>query len=209
MKKLLFTGFITIVFNAFVIAQCSCYTVEDLNLVGQDSMELVLSNSCDNNVYLNLYVISSLSPFDTLARQEIFNAFILPLNTNIPNILETNETELPTFGSYRISITNGTVLCDSLQFSSSLNSVQNQNLEKLTISPNPFNKDTHVQLEKHIDHATLSILDCNGKIVKEINNFSGQDFHLDLNNVSSGIYFLHVIQDHKLIAREQLVVQSK
>ncbi len=209
MKKLIFFVLCVIPLPSQIIAQCNCYTVEDLNIAGQDSMELVLSNTCDNNVYLNLYVISSLSPFDTIAKQELFNAFILPLDTHVSNILETTATELPAAGSYRVSITNGTINCDSLQLSGSLNSIQNQSLLELKIQPNPFAIETNVQLENHIEQGNLVVYDYNGKIVKEVYNFSGQNVKLDLSHLSSGMYFLHIIQDHQLIAKEPLLIQNQ
>lgn len=208
MKKIMTTLVLAILFNASVIAQCSCYSVEGLSIVGQDSMELVLSNACDENVYLNLYVISSIAPFDTLGKQEFFGAFILPFNTNVPNILSTNLSTPPMLGTYRVSITNGTLACDSLQFSTALNTTNIRYDNFKSISPNPFNTTTTIAFEKVLKEASLTIYNSNGQEVKQIKGISGQIFTLNRDNLGSGIYFLTLTQDSQLIAMDKLVVKD-
>ena len=55
---------------------------------------------------------------------------------------------------------------------------------------------------------TASILVYNsfGQKVKEIINVSGQTITLNRENLSSGVYFIRLIQDNKIIATDKLVI---
>ncbi len=207
MKKIIILFALTILSKASVIGQCSCYTVEGLSIVGQDSMELVLSNACDGNAYLNLYVISSIAPYDTLGRQEFWDAAIFPYNTNVSNILSTNLTTTPTLGTYRVSITNLTLECDSLQFSTVLNNTNIQYANFNSISPNPFDVETTITVDKTLQGASLSIYNGKGQIVKQINGISGQTIRLKRDHLVNGVYFMALTQDNKLIATDKIIVK--
>jgi len=208
MKKIMATLILAILFKASAIAQCSCYTVEGLSIVGQDSMDLVLSNTCDGNAYLNLYVISSIAPFDTLGRQEFFDAAILPFNTNVSNILSTDLTAPPMLGTYRVSITNLSLECDSLQFSPALNTTNIQYNNFKSISPNPFNTATTLQFDEFLNGASLTIYTYNGQKAKQIEGVSGQTLTLRRNNLVNGVYFITLTQGNKMIATDKLVIKE-
>ena len=188
MKKYLITFLLTILIKFSVSGQCSCYTVQGLNIVGIDSMELILSNTCDNNVYLNLYVISALHPFDTLGRQEKWNAAISPKNTNVSNVLNTNLTSPPTFGTYRVSITNRNLVCDSLRFSSTMSITDIQPNGSVIIYPNPFSTQTTLWTENSVYNAILTVTNSQGQTVVQIKNISGQTIVFNRDNLASGVY---------------------
>ena len=171
-------------------AQCSCYSVEGLDIVGQDSMLLQLSNNCDNNVYLNLYVISTILPFDTLGRQEFWNAAILPFGSIVDNILTTTLNTVPTLGTYRVSITNGTLNCDSLQFSPSMLSVGHHDYEtEVKIMPNPNHGNFSIDLGSNCKSATISIVDVTGKTIQSNTYKESRILNLQLEE-PAGVYFL-------------------
>jgi len=208
MKKVIVIFLMTILFKTSAFAQCTCYTVEDLSIVGQDSMELVLSNACDGNVYLNLYVISSVPPFDTLGRQENWGAFILPFNTNVSNILSTTLTTPPAPGTYKVSISNGNFSCDSLKFSQILNTSNLQYNPSKSIYPNPFSVETTLQVDHFLNAASLTVYNSNGQVVKQLNNISGQTVTLRRDNLTEGVYFIRLTQDNKLVAATKVLIKN-
>ncbi len=201
------TTFLMIIFIKFsAMGQCSCYEVQGLNIIGADSMELILSNACDDNVYLNLYAISTISPFDTLGKKEGWSSAVLPLNTSVSNFLSTSLTSPPTFGTYRISITNRTLVCDSLQFSSVVSIANVRTYGSLGIYPNPLFSFATLQTEISLRNATLNMINKIGKTVKRIKNISGHTIPLHRDNLPIGLYFIRLIQDDKVIATDKIVI---
>lgn len=208
MKKVLIMFFATILFNSSIFSQCSCYSVEDLDIIGQDSMELVLSNSCDGNAYLNLYVISSTPPFDTLGKQELWSAFIFPFNTNVSNILSTSLTSTPAPGTYRVSITNGTLVCDSVMVSQTLNTTNIQYNTFKSMNPNPFNSETTLQFDHFLNNASLTVYNGLGQTVKQITNIFGETITLERGHLIEGVYFIRLTQDNKIIATDKVLIKD-
>lgn len=208
MKKIMTTIVLSILFHAAVFAQCICYTVEDLSIEQEGFMNLVLSNACDNNVYLNLYVISSTPPYDTLGIQESFAAFILPLNTNVANLLTTELTTLPSMENYRVAISNGTLNCDSLKFSPTLNTTNLSTDRFQSIRPNPFSTQTTIQFDQNLHNATLRIFDTTGRQVSSLKNIVGSQITLDRQALVDGVYFITLTQDDQLIATDKLIIRK-
>ncbi|MDG0974019.1 MAG: T9SS type A sorting domain-containing protein [Crocinitomicaceae bacterium] len=206
MKKIFTTIILGILIKTSASAQCSCYTVGGLNIVGQDFMELIVSNSCDQNVYLNLYVISTLLPLDTLGRQELENAFFPPNNTPFSQILNTELTTAPAFGTYRVSITNGTLVCDSIQFSFPLSLTEVNHSKDNLFSPNPFSEQTILLFNAPMKNARLTIYSSNGQMVRQIENIYGEKVILNREHLLSGIYFVSLIEDNRLIISGKLMI---
>ncbi|HET6227227.1 MAG TPA: DNRLRE domain-containing protein [Bacteroidia bacterium] len=78
---------------------------------------------------------------------------------------------------------------------------------KATIYPNPFNYSTTIQLNTRVDNAELAIYNIQGQLVKTINNISGQEIEVLRDDLSSGIYFIRLIQNNKLILTEKVIVE--
>jgi hypothetical protein len=76
------------------------------------------------------------------------------------------------------------------------------------IYPNPFNSVVTVQFNKPLDNAELIICNIFGQEVKKITNFSGQEIQLSRNNLPSGIYFLGIKEEIKIITLGKLVISD-
>lgn len=208
MKNLITTSLLIIILKFSALGQCNCYTAHEVNIVSSGLMELILSNTCDNNVYLNFYVISTIMPFDTLARQDNFGGAILPLNTNVSSLLNTNLTTSPAPGTYRVSITNGTLICDSIQFSNTVGITDIQPNNPVHIYPNPVSSTINLQSEITLQNATLTIYNSLGQVVKQIINISGQEIVLHIESLLNGVYFVHLNQENKVIAQSKMVIKN-
>lgn len=75
-----------------------------------------------------------------------------------------------------------------------------------TIYPNPFVIQTTFQTSTYLHNATITIENCFGQKVKEIKNISGQTVLLTRENLASGLYFLHLTQNNKIILTNKLII---
>ena|GEM_PF-1166565 len=77
---------------------------------------------------------------------------------------------------------------------------------KMIVFPNPFNNETTVLLPENVNQiVSLQITDINGKVLYQLNDVEGNIYNLQLNDLSSGIYFLKVLADKSYT--EKLIVQ--
>ena len=75
-----------------------------------------------------------------------------------------------------------------------------------TISPNPLSSSTTLHTNNLLKNATLTVYNCFGQAVKEIKNINGQTVVLARDNLASGLYFIRLIEENKIIAVDKLVI---
>ncbi|MBA2582915.1 MAG: T9SS type A sorting domain-containing protein [Bacteroidetes bacterium] len=63
-----------------------------------------------------------------------------------------------------------------------------------------------MQTDNLLKNATLTVYNCFGQTVTEIKNISGQTVTLSRNNLVSGLYFICLTQEDKVIATDKLVI---
>jgi hypothetical protein len=78
----------------------------------------------------------------------------------------------------------------------------------ISLYPNPFTTQTTLHSDKYLNNATITIYNASGQMVKQLNNFSGHTFTLSNDNLLAGFYFLHLIENDKIIKTEKLVVSE-
>lgn len=76
----------------------------------------------------------------------------------------------------------------------------------ISISPNPFSSRTVLQSDNLLLNATLTVDNYLGQTVKQINNIIGQTIIFHRDNLPSGLYFIRLIQDGKIITTDKLVI---
>ena len=101
-------------------------------------------------------------------------------------------------------------------FSSNYNSAMGCNLiegvneinseNKVNCYPNPFSTQTTLQTNKFLNDAILIVYNSLGQQVKQINNISGHTIIFYRDNLPSGLYFMCLTQDNKIITTEKLVI---
>ena len=89
----------------------------------------------------------------------------------------------------------------------SANEIYNQ--DKFFISPNPFCTQTTLQTDHPFHNATLTVDNCFGQTVKQIKNVSGQTVTLSRDDLPSGLYFIRLAEENKIIAADKLVITDK
>lgn len=76
----------------------------------------------------------------------------------------------------------------------------------ISIHPNPFSSQTIMQTDYPLQNATLIVENYFGQTVKQIINISGQTVILTRDNLPSGLYFIRLTEDSKVIATKKLLI---
>jgi hypothetical protein len=83
----------------------------------------------------------------------------------------------------------------------------NENSDKqMTIYPNPFISSTTIKTIDNLKNATLTIYNSYGKALKQIKNISGKTISLSRYNLPSGLYFIRITEENKMIVVEKLII---
>ena len=77
---------------------------------------------------------------------------------------------------------------------------------ELNIYPNPFNASAKIRFNKPVSNARLNIYDVYGQQVKIADHISGDEMNIDRNELPSGIYFVRLTQDDKMISTDKLII---
>jgi hypothetical protein len=91
-----------------------------------------------------------------------------------------------------------------LQQVTGVNSLEQK--QSVKFFPNPFNNQTTLHSDNQLHNATLTVDNCFGQTVKQIKNISGQTVVLFRDNLASGLYFVRLTQDNKVISGDKLVI---
>lgn len=77
---------------------------------------------------------------------------------------------------------------------------------RLFFYPNPFTHATFMRLDRDANNTTLLISNIFGQRVKRINHIPNQIITLYRDDLPSGIYFVQITQDDKVISTDKLVI---
>ena len=84
----------------------------------------------------------------------------------------------------------------------------NENTSKTIISifPNPFITSTTLQTIDNLKNASLTICNSYGQIVKQVKNITGTTISLTRDTLQSGIYFIRLVEENKIIAVDKIII---
>lgn len=77
-----------------------------------------------------------------------------------------------------------------------------------SIFPNPFIYSATIQTIGNFKNSTLTIYNSYGQAVKQVNNISGRTVSLSRGNLPSGLYFIRLTEENKIIAVEKLIITN-
>lgn len=78
--------------------------------------------------------------------------------------------------------------------------------ETIDIYPNPFSKQTTLFADKNLYNATLIVDNVFGQTVTQIKNINGRSIVLKRENLPSGLYFVQLTEENKIIAVDKIVI---
>jgi hypothetical protein len=78
--------------------------------------------------------------------------------------------------------------------------------DKHSVFPNPFSIETTIKLNAHLMNGTLTIINSFGQQMIQTEGISGREIQFYRDNLPSGIYFLLIKDDNKIIASHKLVI---
>ena len=76
------------------------------------------------------------------------------------------------------------------------------------IYPNPFSNQTTVLLNVFLDNTSITLSNYLGQNVREIKNINGQTIILFREDLPSGLYFIQLKQDSKILATKKLIISD-
>ncbi|HOY32947.1 MAG TPA: T9SS type A sorting domain-containing protein [Bacteroidales bacterium] len=110
-------------------------------------------------------------------------------------------------GGYDLGNTNGELTFRTyVDVTTGTNDIHGQN--NYVVYPNPFSLQTTLQTDKILTDATVTVYNSFGQQVKQIINISGQTITLSRDKLSSGVYFIRLIQDNYIIMTDKLVIKD-
>jgi hypothetical protein len=77
----------------------------------------------------------------------------------------------------------------------------------LSAFPNPFSMETILKTNTNLNNANLIIYNTLGQEIKTLENISGNEIKLERDNLSSGIYFIHLVENDKIIGTGKFMVE--
>ncbi len=76
----------------------------------------------------------------------------------------------------------------------------------LTVFPNPFSSQFFLKTDINLNNATLTVKNIFGQTLVQRMHISGQNITFDRENLPSGIYFITITQNDKIIAIKKVVI---
>jgi len=136
------------------------------------------------------------------------------VTTNIGSSCEGNAVALQNDGKIIVagySLIGGNADFALARYNNTLSSTFNFNSQatvETKIVPNPFSSLTAVYTNAILENASLSLYNSLGMQVAEINQISGSWITLYRNNLPSGVYFMLLLQDNKLVKTEKIIISD-
>ena len=78
----------------------------------------------------------------------------------------------------------------------------------INIYPNPFSSETTVQANIPMKNATLTVHNNLGQQIMQLTNIYGNTVSLKRGGLSSGLYFIRLKEDNKILATKKIIVQD-
>ena len=78
---------------------------------------------------------------------------------------------------------------------------------ELSIYPNPMNETSILKINNRFNaDISVSLMDPMGKMVRDFGNVTASQLNIDKNGLTSGIYFVQVMNEDRILTREKLII---
>lgn len=110
----------------------------------------------------------------------------------------TSQTLTPTTtGIYSVTVidANGCSNSDEMSFES-CSSLSEEAGMKVVLYPNPVGLNARIEIEGYTGSVEVRITDVNGKMITNHSEFTSGNIDLDLSDLNSGVYYVHLIMNN-------------
>lgn len=101
------------------------------------------------------------------------------------------------------------LLSISNSISNTSTSIGVQLIESVAANPNPCSNQTTLQFSNILDHATIEIWNSNAQMVKKVEDVSGLQYRINLDNLIHGIYIVKVIDGNTNLSTSKMLVKME
>ncbi|WP_309641634.1 T9SS type A sorting domain-containing protein [Flavobacterium sp.] len=77
----------------------------------------------------------------------------------------------------------------------------------ITFFPNPLVNELTISSDTFLTNAAFKLYNMQGQLVREIDNLSGNKISVNRENLSSGMYFIQLFENNKLIKSDKMLVE--
>ncbi|MDZ4668772.1 MAG: CotH kinase family protein [bacterium] len=185
-------------------------TIPQLKNIYLDAMCSLKNTYCDtttlNNKITNFYNQIKTATYTDTKKEPTNTQFDNGAGYGYQNYLGENSPGLKTFVRERWVKINADL--QNLPYTCSTTGINlvEQNSNSLLVYPNPFSFSITLHTDNLLSNATLTVINSFGQTVKELKNISGQTVTLFRENLPSGLYFILLTEDNKIISTEKLLV---
>ncbi len=82
----------------------------------------------------------------------------------------------------------------------------NKSILNIKIFPNPLISESKIISDYYFKNATIIIYNSYGEEIRQVNNFIGQEIVIHRRKLISGVYYLKIIEDSKIISINKLLI---
>ena len=194
-------------FNKLINSDGIMQNINDTNYVvyapniSKNGLELYYTRILKNNVSVGTQICVSLRTnlSDTFSLPSIFHPFstLMPEATTLTSDQSKIYYHKKSGGLYKLF----------LRYRTSTTGInETENIDHITIYPNPFTTQTNLQTDHLLTNATFTVYNSIGQTIKQMDNLSGQTVTLFRDNLPSGLYFIRLTEDNKVIKADKLII---
>ncbi len=217
MKKIIFVicilSFPTFMYGQFGGCGNRINSVVFTPIIGTNDIDLSINSQCCQVHNLNNYNYTNNSPNHIIDLCYRDSGLLLPTNITsniiLTNINTTGNQNI-TLNSYYFFVQSVTQCSSNTVFNPPINlsfiapltaprtfllSENEFDIKKISLYPNPNNGIFSIDLPTNINKVALSIVDLSGKILYNLNDYSGNQ--IEIKNFAKGVYFAKITYEDK------------
>ncbi|MFC1729724.1 T9SS type A sorting domain-containing protein [candidate division KSB1 bacterium] len=170
-------------------------------IVNSDSLKLILNDFLNDNVYNVPLTIQVVLPISWMV-----DSVLVIQNGNTKKYPVSIENGKP-YSYINCLPNNSEVFVINYNATSGIAETgDNKKQYSMTVYPNPTNSIAMIKFNQPIYQGDIYFYNAIGQKTKSITNFSGDKIMISRDNLASGLYFIKVTQDRKIVASERLLI---
>ena len=194
---------------------CSHLRVNNLQMDNDTAnlMKVTLANTCTNCasgingcVYLQLEVIRTVSPFDTLASSKCWCLWSPSNSSQRTYGIVSKVASLPALNTLRVALIAGACGCDTIPFALVTDLAAEQTENSIQVYPNPVHDFVEISSKINAERYIL-VTDVTGKMVLR-KKLEQNQMKVDLSQLSKGYYDMEILDENKVVIKKSKIIKD-